>query len=98
MALVILFIATKSIVLMVDRATTGKENSMFAVIRTKTRLSSNSGSHVSDSLIERPVITSQKRIAGEYRSALKIQAPASLTQAHRFVCTLWWQTEMRKDA
>lgn len=79
MALVILFIATKSIVLMVDRATTGKENSMFAVIRTKTRSYWNSGSHVSDSLIERPVITSQKRIAGEYRSALKIQAPASLT-------------------
>ena len=79
MALVILFIATKSIALMVDRATRGMENSMLAVIRTNTRLSSNSGSHVLDLLIELPLTTSQKRIAGEYRSALKIQAAASLT-------------------
>ena len=79
MALVIFFIATKSIALMVDRATRGMENSMLAVIRTNTRLFSNSGSHVLDLLIERPLTTSQKRIAGEYRSALKIQAAASLT-------------------
>lgn len=79
MALVILFIATKSIALMVDRATRGMENSMLAVTRTNTRLSSNSGSHVLDLLIELPLTTSQKRIAGEYRSALKIQAAASLT-------------------
>ena len=79
MALVILFTATKSLVLMVDKATTGIKKLMVVVIRTKTRLCSNSGSHVLDLLIELPLITSQKRIAGEYRSVLKIQAAASLT-------------------